>query len=86
METNDFPAGAGQTIVVYVSNDTSDEVDPASLYGEIAQDAAARSLKGQRIISLASTPLRHSQGFMSRQGSGYETKISVAVVYASSAG
>jgi len=86
METNEFPAGAGQTIVVYVSNDTSDEVDPGSLYGEIAQDAAARSLKGQRIISLAATPLRHAQGFMSRQGSGYETKVSVAVVYGSSAG
>ena len=85
METNEFPAGAGQTIVVYVSVDTSDEVDPGSLYGEIAQDAAARFAKGQRIISVAATPLRHSQGFMSRQGSGYETKISVAVVYASSA-
>ena len=85
METNEFAAGAGQLIVVYVSNDTSDEVNPASLYGEIAQDAAARLLKGQRIISLAATPLRHAQAFMSRQGSGYETKISVAVVYASSA-
>ncbi|HLY13330.1 MAG TPA: hypothetical protein VKR24_03190 [Candidatus Limnocylindrales bacterium] len=86
METNEFSAGAGQTIVVYVSNDTSNEVDPGSLFGEIAQDAAARLLKGQRIVSLAATALRHAQGFMSRQGSGYETKVSVAVVYASSAG
>jgi hypothetical protein len=82
VETNEFAAGAGQSIVVYVSTDTSDEVDPAALYGEIATDAAARLLKGQRIVSLAATPLRHAQSFMGRQGSGYETKISVAVVYA----
>jgi hypothetical protein len=86
METNEFAAGASQTIVVYVSNDTADEVDPAQLYGEIAGDAAARLLKGQHIVSLAATPLRHSQSFLGRQGSGYETKISVAVVYASQAG
>ncbi|MGH2463934.1 MAG: hypothetical protein ACRDGI_00585 [Candidatus Limnocylindrales bacterium] len=67
---------------MYVSADTSDEVDPAALYGEIASDAAARLLKGQHIVSLAATPLRHSQSFMGRQGSGYETKISVAVIYA----
>jgi hypothetical protein len=85
METNEFAAGAGQVIVVYVSNDTSNEVDPGSLYGEIAVDAAARLLKGQRIVSLAATPLRHAQSFIGRQGSGYETKISVAVVYASQA-
>ncbi len=42
-------------------------------------------LKGQRIVSLAATPLRHAQAFIGRQGSGYETKISVAVVYASQA-
>jgi len=38
------------------------------------------------IVSLAATPLRHSQSFLGRQGSGYETKISVAVVYASRVG
>lgn len=86
METNEFAAGASQTIVVYVSSDTADEVDPAQLYGEIAGDAAARLLKGQHIVSLAATPLRHAQSFLGRQGSGYETKISVAVVYASQAG
>ena len=85
METNEFAAGASQTIVVYVSNDTSNEIDPGSLYGEIAADAAARLLKGQRIVSLAATPLRHAQAFIGRQGSGYETKISVAVVYSSQA-
>ncbi len=82
METNEFNAGGGQTIVVYVSDDTSDEVDPAALYGEIADDAADRFVNGQRLISMAATPLRHANAFLGREGSGYETKISVAVVYA----
>ena len=30
---------------------------------------------------MAAVPTRHSQGFMARQGSGYETKLAVAVVY-----
>ena len=81
MQSNEFSAGAGQSIVVYVSDDTSDEVDPDTLYGEIAQDAAARLLKGQRLVSMAASPLRHAQSFMGREGSGYETKIAVAVVY-----
>ena len=81
MQSNEFSAGAGQTIVVYVSDDTSDEVDPDTMYGEIAEDAAARLLNGQRLVSLAASPLRHAQSFMGREGSGYETKIAVAVVY-----
>jgi hypothetical protein len=31
---------------------------------------------------MAAVPTRHSQGYMSRAGSGYETKLAVAVVYA----
>lgn len=79
----EFNAGANQVIVVYVSVDTGDEVDPTSLYGEIAQDAERRAKAGQHIVSMAAVPIRHSQGFISREGSGYETKVSVTVVYAS---
>ena len=86
MQSNEFSAGAGQSIDVYVSDDTSDEVDPDTMYGEIAEDAAARLLNGQRLVSLAASPLRHAQSFMGREGSGYETKISVAAIYASAPG
>jgi len=79
----EFNAGANQVIVVYLSVDTGDEVDPTALYGEIAQDAARRSEAGQHIVSMAAVPTRHAQGFMAREGSGYETKIAVTVVYAS---
>lgn len=75
-------AGANQTIVVYTSDDTGGEVDPVAFYAEIAADAAQRAATGQRIVSMAAVPLRHAQGFMAREGSGYETKAAVAVVYA----
>ena len=31
---------------------------------------------------MSSVPLRHAQGFIAREGSGYETKVAVTVVYA----
>jgi hypothetical protein len=77
----EFNAGANQTIVVYVSPDTGEEVDPLALYGEIAEDAARRAEAGQRIVSVAAVPMRHAQGFVARQGSGFETKLAVAVIY-----
>lgn len=78
----EFPAGADQTIVVYVSQDTSEEVDPPVLYRHIAEDAATRAASGQRIVSMSSVPLRHAQAFLAREGIGYETKVAVTVVYA----
>ena len=85
METNELDAGANQTIVVYVSPDTRSEVDPLAIYGDIAADAAIRAAAGQRIVSMAAVPVRHAQAMMSMQGSGYETKVAVAVVYSPAA-
>jgi hypothetical protein len=79
-----FDAGNGQTIVVYVSEDTGSEVDPAELYAAVARDAADRAAGGERIVSMAASPLRHSAAYLGREGSGYETKPCVAVVYARS--
>ncbi len=81
MFPTEFIAGPNQTIVVYVSDDTGSEVDPTSLYAAIAGDAAQRSQKGERIVSMAAVPIRHSGAYLGRTGSGYETKLAVAVVY-----
>jgi hypothetical protein len=81
MEPVEFDAGDGQSIVVYISPDTGEEVDAAAFYAEIAQDSARRAADGRRIISVAAVPTRHAQAFVARQGSGYETKLAVAVVY-----
>ena len=82
MVPSEFNAGANQSIVVYVSPDTRSEVDPMALYGEIAQDAARRAATGQHIVSMAAVPVRHAQEFLAVQGSGFETKVAVAIVYA----
>jgi hypothetical protein len=84
MTPTEFDAGNGQTIAVYVSPDTGDEVDPTAIYAQIAKDAAQRAAAGERIVSIAAVPTRHSAAFMGREGSGYETKVAVAVVYARS--
>ena len=82
MNQSEFGAGPNQSIVVYASSDTGSEIDPASLYQAIAKDAETRAQSGWRIVSIAAVPIRHAQAFLGREGSGYETKFSVAVVYA----
>jgi hypothetical protein len=79
---SEFSAGPNQTIVVYSSGDTGEEIDPTQLYGEIAADAERRAAEGWRIVSTAAVPLRHAGTFMGLEGSGFETKACVAVVYA----
>ena len=82
MTQTELSAGPNQKIVVYVSADTGVEIDPAAFYGAIAQDADARAASGWRIVSTAAVPVRHAGTFLGRDGSGYEMKVSVAVVYA----
>jgi hypothetical protein len=81
MTPSEFTAGPDQTIVVYVSPDTGTEVDPVALYAEIAEDAARRAGSGERIVSMAAVPIRHTGLFLGREGSGYESKIAVAVIF-----
>jgi hypothetical protein len=81
MTENEFGAGPNQMVVVYVSEDTSEEIDPLALFGHIAADAEQRALAGCRIVSMAVMPLRHG-GTLMNKGGGFQTKTSVAVVYA----
>jgi hypothetical protein len=83
MESTEFKAGPDQMIVVYVSADNGMEVDIVALYAASATDSMRRSLAGQRIAAMTSIPVRHAGQFLAKQGSGYETKVTVTVVYAS---
>ena len=82
MLLQEFAAGAGQSIVLYVSDDDGGEVNPIEIYQYVATDAARRAQHGVRIVAMSSFPLRHAQAWMAREGSGYQSKIAVAVVYA----
>jgi hypothetical protein len=83
MYRSELPAGDGQVIVLYQPEDTGNEVAPLALYTFIAEDAARLSAeRGLRLLSMTSTALRHSAAEFGRDGSGYQTKVCVAVAYA----
>ena len=83
MGRTELQAGDGQTLVVYLSDDDGNEVDAVAIYSAVAQDAARMGREHhQRIVTMTSTPLRHAGTSFGREGSGYETKLAVAVIYA----
>ena len=77
----EYPAGADQVLVVYTPPDASIELDPLAIAGDIAADATARAADGWRIVSTADMPLRHGGTAFGLQGSGFETKAAILVVY-----
>lgn len=77
----EFDAGPDHTIVVYQPEDVGSELDPMGIFAAIAADAAARADTGLRILSMTSMDLRHAGTALGAQGSGYETKVAIAVVY-----
>jgi hypothetical protein len=81
VEQSEFEAGPDQLIVVYAPADMSAELDPMAIFSAVAADAAARAPAGLRILSMTSLPLRHAGAFMGQEGSGYQTKVALAVVY-----
>ena len=77
----ELPAGPDHVIVVYQPADISSELDPVAIFTAIAEDVTARVATGLRLLSMTTMPLRHSGAWAGAQGSGYETKTAVAVVY-----
>jgi len=82
MHYQDFEAGEDQLIVVYQPEDTGEEIIATEIFAAIAADAAGRASSGYRIVSMTTVPLRHGGAALGRAGSGYETKVAVAVVFA----
>jgi hypothetical protein len=78
---NEFRAGPDQRIVVYHVTDTGEELNPVAIFAEIAEDASKRAAQGQRIVTISTLSTRHSAAYFGRDGSGFETKASIAVVY-----
>lgn len=81
MDKQEFEAGPDHLIVLYLPADVSSEIDPVAIFAEIAADAADRATSGLRILSMTTMPLRHGGLWAGAEGSGYQTKTSVAVVY-----
>lgn len=77
----EYPAGPDHVIVVYEPPDIGAEIDAANLMGWIAADARARAGSGLRLLSLTAIPLRHAGTAFGNDGSGYQTKTAISVVY-----
>ena len=77
----EYPAGPDHVIVVYQPPDLGSEIDPANLLGWIAADARRPAKDGLRMLSMMSTPLRHAGTAFGNDGSGYQTKLAVTVLY-----
>lgn len=78
---SEFPAGPDHVLVVYEPPDIGSEIDPANLFGWIAADARDRAGSGLRMLSMTTIPLRHAGTAFGNDGSGYQTKLAVAVLY-----
>ena len=81
---HEWPLGEDQLMVVYVSDDTGNEVDAVAFYDEIATDAQRYVDDGFAITSVAAVPLRHAGTVFGQEGSGYQTKISATVIFSRS--
>jgi hypothetical protein len=83
MKRSEYRVGDDTLMVLYVSDDSANEVDAKSLWAEVASDADNCSAQGWRPISTTALPLRHAGtplgGLL---GSGYTTKVAVTVTYA----
>ena len=79
--TQEFEAGPDHLIVVYLPIDTSTELDPVYIFSWIGADATRRAASGLRMLSITAMPLRHAGTAFGQEGSGYETKTSVTVLY-----
>lgn len=81
LEGTELPAGPDHVIVVYRPEDAGTEIDALSIFSAIAADAKARAETGLRILSMTSMPLRHAGTAWGNDGSGYQTRVAVAVLY-----
>ena len=77
----ELPAGPDHVIVVYQPMDAGVEIDALSIFSAVAADASARASSGLRLLSMTTMPLRHAGTAWGNDGSGYQTKVAVAVLY-----
>ena len=81
----EYPAGPGQLIVVYVGEDDGGGAAPGSLAAGIAADADRRAAAGWRLVSSSVFPLRQlgtAGNVFFQTGGQYATQLAAIVLYA----
>jgi hypothetical protein len=85
MRVQEFYAGQGQTIALYVSEDTGQMISIDQLWAFVAQDAQRRAAEGWKIVSVGSLPLRQmgtAGNIFLQSGGQFATMASIVIVYA----
>jgi hypothetical protein len=80
----EYPAGDGQKIVVYVTEDVGQPLDPLGIFATVASDSAEEALAGWRIVSTAVLPLRQmgtAGNIFFQSGGQFATRAGLAVFY-----
>ena len=84
MERVEYAAGDGQQMVLYVSDDVGEPLQPDPLFAEVAAHAAELADRGWRIVSIATMPIRQmgtAGNILFQSGGQYATKAAIVVVY-----
>jgi hypothetical protein len=80
----DLPAGEGQMIVLYVNEDTSEQIAPEQVAGYVAEDAARRLAEGWKLVSVGSMPIRQmgtAGNVLFQSGGQFATQVGLIAVY-----
>jgi hypothetical protein len=80
----ELPAGESQMIVLYVNQDTAEQVEPGSLAHQLAQDAARLRAEGWELGSVASMPLRQmgtAGNVVFQSGGQFATQVALIALY-----
>ncbi|HET9435530.1 MAG TPA: hypothetical protein VFO50_01630 [Candidatus Limnocylindrales bacterium] len=80
-EIVELPVGEDQRIVLYHVPDLGVEIEPDRILAMVAADAARRESDGWQIVSTSSMPTRHGGVMFGQNGSSFQTKVTVIVVY-----
>jgi len=86
MDHREIPVSEDRMLVVYLPPDNGVEVDVGSIMTLVAADAAARGSSGWQLASVDTMNIRHAGVYFGQQGSGFETKLAVTVLYAKANG
>ena len=82
--TFEHAIGADQVLAGYVAPNSGRGLDPQSIMGWVAGDAARRAALGWKIASLTTMPMRQmgtAGNIFFQSGGQFITQVAVAVVY-----
>jgi hypothetical protein len=89
VERIEYDAGPDQVIVLFVTEDYGEPLDPGEIFQAVADEARNRSTAGWRIVSVSTMPVRQmgtAGNIFFQSGGQFASKAAVAVVFGRTSG